>query len=63
MFSTPKDSLLTGLNKLKTTQPTYIFWNNLLMQVKTHKIMQDANMFDIKLENVDQTENIKHPLL
>ena len=58
-----KGSLLTGINKLKTTQPTERFWRDILMYIKTHKIMQDSKIFYEKSQKIEQTQNFKHQLL
>ena len=44
-FPRPKGSLLTRINKLKTAQATERFLRDTLMETKTHKVMQDSNIY------------------
>ena len=51
-FSRPKGSLLTGIDKLKTTRGTESFLERILMQKKTYTIMKESNIFHKKWQKI-----------
>ena len=61
-ISRPKDSLLTGINQLKTTDATE-FLEKHSFEKNTNKIGQDSNLFDKNWQKDEQAENFKHQLL
>ena len=61
-ISRPKDSLLTGVNQLKTMEATK-FLEKHTFEKSTNKIVQDSNLFDKNWQKDEQAENFKHQLL
>ena len=61
-ISRPKDSLLTGINQLKTTEAT-AFLEKHTFEKNTNKTMQDSNLLDKNWQKDQQEENFKHELL
>ena len=62
IISRPKDSLLTSINQLKTTDATE-FLEKHSFEKNTNKIVQDSNLFDKNWQKDEQAENFKHRLL
>ena len=58
----PKDSLLTGIKQLKTTEVAE-FLEKHTLEKSTNKIVQDSNLFDKNWKKDEQAENFKHQLL
>ena len=61
-ISRPKDSLLTDINQLKTTEATE-FLEKHTFEKNTNKIVQDSNLLDKNWQKDQQAKNFKHKLL